>query len=106
MDMDRTTHFSMDWSSIQFKAKDFLMFTLYVISAMFFITKMTNAVERQGEKISELQSQIIEMKNEDKGSSKDFQVFIQSIQNQVNATNTQVRLLEQRVDLLERTLRN
>lgn len=103
--MENGSRISMDWSNLQFKAKDLIMFFGYVITAVFFISRMTNAVERQGEKITELQIQITEMKNEDKGNSKDFQVFIQSIQNQVNATNTQVRLLEQRVDILERNSR-
>ncbi len=97
-----TTNFSMDWSNLQFKAKDILLYSAYLLPAIFFINQVTNAVERQGEKITELQTQITEMKNDDKGASKDFQVFIQSVQNQVNATNTQVRLLEQRVDLIER----
>lgn len=103
--MNTTSTLSMDWSNLQFKAKDIIMFIGYLVVGVIFISKITNAVERLGEKTTELQSQITEMKNEDKGASKDFQIFIQSVQNQVNATNTQVRLLEQRMDILERSMK-
>ena len=99
--MDTRSTISMDWSNLQFKAKDILLYSAYLLPAIFFINQVTNSVERQGEKITELQAQVVELKNEGKGNSKESQAFLQSIQVQVNAINTQLRVLEQRVTMNE-----
>ncbi|TZF84508.1 hypothetical protein FW774_05840 [Pedobacter sp. BS3] len=89
------------WEDLQFKAKDLILFCSYLTAGVMFITKITSAIERQGDKITDVQAQIIELKNDGKGSTKDTQIFMQSLQNQINATSTQVRLLDQRVTTLE-----
>ena len=104
--MDTTSRITMDWSNLQFKAKDLILFFGYIIAGVIFITKITNSIERQGYKLTDLQAQVLELKNEGKGSTKENLIFLQTLQNQVNLSNTQIRLLEQRVDMIERGLKD
>lgn len=94
----------MNWTDLQFKAKDLIVFSAYLITAVFFISRVTTSLERQGERLQLLQSEVAEMKNESRGSTKENTTYLQNIQNQVNLTTTQLRLLEQRVDMLEKQL--
>lgn len=92
----------MNWADLQFKAKDLIVFSAYLITAVFFISRVTTSLERQGERLQSLQGEVAELKHESKGSAKENNAFLQNIQNQINLTTTQLRLLEQRVDMIEK----
>ena len=100
---------TMNWNDIQFKAKDIIQFLVYIILGVWGLSSFKNStermMERQGDQITALQAQVSELKNDGKGTSKETQVFIQAIQNQVNATSTQMMVLDQRVSFLEQQIK-
>ena len=101
---------TMNWNDVQFKAKDIIQFLVYIIIGVWGLSSFKNSIEtivqRQGDQITVLQSQISELKTDGKGSSKENQMFLQSIQNQVNATSTQLMVLDQRVSFLEQQMKD
>lgn len=86
---------SMDWTNLNFKAKDVLIFLVYVITAAFFVSRMQSSVERLSDKTLDLSTEFKEFKDESKIGGKEYEVLIQNIQNQVNLNSTQIMLLKQ-----------
>ena len=103
--METTTRLSMDWSNLNFKAKDIIQLAIYIVVGMLFIGKITNAVERISEKTTEIQVRLDKIESKSENSNKENQVFWQSIQNQVNSNSTQIRLLDQRLTMMEQRLK-
>lgn len=96
---------TMNLMDFKITLKDLLFIFTYVVLGIVFVVNIQNSLERTGEKLVELQSQVIEMKNDGRSGTKENQIFLQSIQNQVNATNTQLMVLDQRVSFLEQQSR-
>lgn len=91
----------MDWANLNFKGKDVIMFIIYAVTLAFGVAGVRSSLERQGEKIEEMQSQIIELKSDGKGTVKENQVFLQNLQNQISINATQIQLLKQDVQMLK-----
>lgn len=92
----------MDWSSLNFKGKDVIVFIVYVVSAVYFVGRIQSSIERQGDKMDILTSQFTELKSEAKSNSKEGQITYQNLQNQVNANTQQILLLKQEVQGLSK----
>lgn len=100
---------TMNWNDVQFKAKDIIQFLVYIIIGVWGLSSFKNSIEtivqRQGDQITALQSQVSELKTDGKGSTKENQMFLQNFQNQVNAQTAQLMVIDQRVSFLEQQIK-
>lgn len=85
--------------------KDIIQFFALLLAGAFFVFKIQSSQNRTVEQIQEIKVEIIGLKNDGRVDSKESQVFLQSIQNQVNATTTQLMVIDQRVSFLEQQIR-
>lgn len=97
----KTPAFTMDWSNLNFRAKDVLAFLIYVITAAFFVSRIQISVERQSDKIENISTQFEDFKQETKNGGKDYQALFQNFQNQINLNTTQIMLVKQQVEQLK-----
>lgn len=96
----------MNLMDFKLTLKDLIQFALFLVAGAFFVFKIQSAQERTTDRLMELQTQVLEMKNEGKSGSKENQMLLQSIQNQINATATQLLVIDQRVSFLEQQIRD
>lgn len=91
----------MTWSELNFKTKDVILIAAYAVTLTIAVLTIKADTGNSMRDISDLKGQIKEMQQENKGSSKENQVFLQNMQNQINANTQQILLLKQEVEMLK-----
>lgn len=97
---------TMNLMDFKITLKDIIQIAILIIAGAFFVFKIQSSQERTTEQIMELKVELMELKSDGKSGTKENQIFLQSIQNQVNTTTTQLMVLDQRVSFLEQQMRD
>lgn len=84
----------MSWENIRFNVKDVIQIACFIVTASFFFSA-------QNSKIESIIEVVKEMKADTKENNTETKVTSQTLINQVNANTVQIKLLEQRVAVLE-----
>ncbi len=96
---------TMQLMDFKITLKDIIQFFVLLLAGAFFVFKIQSSQERTVEQMQEIKVELRDLKNDGKSGAKESQVFLQSIQNQVNATTTQLMVIDQRVSFLEQQIR-
>lgn len=87
---------TMNWTDLSFKASDVVKLCIGLITAIFFASSIKNSVSNVMETVEDIRQTQID-------NTKSNTIRFESIQNQLNLQKTDIMLMNQRLEMIEKT---